>query len=554
MKAFRIAAAAAALAATALSPAAFADTLVKNVNGMRVDQDGKLHRFTALLIDDKGRVAELYERKDKLPKKVDYEVDGDGRVLTPSFIDAHLHLSMLGFAAMTLDLSDTSSLEEAKGKIADYAARYPNKAWIIGTGWNQEKWGLGRFPTAAELDAIVPDRPVWLTRADVHAGWANSAAIREAGVTVKTKDPEGGRIVRDAKGAPAGTFIDEAMSPFSAALPEPRPEERDLAFDKAQRILLEHGITAAADMGTTMEDWQAMRRAGDLGRLQIRVMSYAWGIDNMVAIAGPGPTPWLYQDRLRMGGVKLFLDGALGSRGAWLLADYSDAPGERGLPQINGTQLRNMMSRASMSDFQVAVHAIGDAANREVLDSIAEMNDTYDGDRRWRIEHAQIVNPEDLPRFAKLGAIASMQPTHETSDWRMAEARLGPDRLGGAYAWRSMLENSVPLAFGSDAPVEPVDVMSGIAAAVTRQDAAGEPFGGWLPDEAISREQSLGAFTAGAAYAGMAEGRFGSLAVGEWADFVFLSDDPMMVPAPEIRGIRVLETWMGGRKVYDNDG
>ncbi|WP_370638867.1 amidohydrolase [Croceicoccus sp. Ery5] len=553
MSAKRLFATVTALLTATLPAAALADTLIENVDGIRVERDGTVERFTAMLIDDDGKVAKLYQRRDKLPKEVDYKLDGDGRVLIPSFIDSHLHLTGTGLAAMILDLSETASLAEAQEKIADYAARYPNRGWIIGRGWNHEKWGLGRFPTASDLDAAVSDRPVWLMRADGHAGWANSAAMVAAGVTAKTVDPEGGRIIRDAAKAPSGVFVDNAMGAVAALVPEPRPEERDIALDKAQQLLLAHGITAVADMGTTIDDWQALRRSGDAGRLRIRVMGYAGGIEQMVTIAGAEPTPWLYGDRLFLGGVKLYLDGALGSRGAWLLADYADAPGERGLPLRNGTQLRNMMSRAAMAGFQPAVHAIGDAANREVLDSILELNETYTGDRRWRVEHAQIVDPIDLPRFAQLGAVASVQPVHQTSDRQMAEARLGPDRLQGAYAWRSLIESGGAVAFGSDSPVEPVDVWAGIAAAVTRQGPDGEPFGGWMPHERISREQALAGFTSGAAWAGKADGRFGSLAPGEWADFLFVSADPLLAAEGELRTIAVEETWIAGRRAYRRD-
>ena len=552
-RAARLLAAACSASLMLFVPPALADTLIEDVNGIRFDRDGTVERFEAMLIDDDGKVARLYRKRDKRPKEVDYKLDGNGRTLIPSFIDSHLHLMDAGLAAMILDLSDTTSLQQAQARIAEYAARFPNRAWIVGRGWNQEKWGLGRFPTAADLDAAVSDRPVWLMRADGHAGWANSAALSAAGVTAKTADPDGGRIIRGAGNAPAGVFVDNAMDSVASLVPEPRPEERDLALEKAQQMLLEHGITAVADMGTTIDDWQALRRAGDRGRLRIRVMGYAAGIDEMVTIAGAEPTMWLYGDRLHMGGVKLYLDGALGSRGAWLLEDYADAPGERGLPLKSGTQLRNMMSRAAMAGFQPAVHAIGDAANREVLDAIAELRETYEGDRRWRVEHAQIVDPADLPRFAQLDAIASVQPVHQTSDRLMAEARLGPDRLLGAYAWHSLIESGTPVAFGSDSPVEPVDVWSGIAAAVTRQGADGQPAGGWMPQERIGRQQALAGFTAAGAYAGKAEGRFGSLAEGEWADFLFVSADPLEISETAIRDLRVEQTWIAGVRVYQRD-
>jgi predicted amidohydrolase YtcJ len=293
------------------------------------------------------------------------------------------------------------------------------------------------------------------------------------------------------------------------------------------------------------------RRAGDAGRLRIRIVSYAASVPEMILIGGTGPTQWLYDDRLRMNGLKLYLDGALGSRGALLKRPYADDPGNRGLALLDGTQLRNLMSRAAMEHYQVAIHAIGDAANAEALAAIDELSADYGGDRRWRIEHAQVVDPADIARFGQHGTIASMQPVHQTSDRLMAEARLGPDRLAGAYAWRSIMETGAPLAFGSDAPVEAPDPLTGIAVAISRQDAQGQPPGGWQPREAVTRAQALAAYTAGGAYAAFAEDRFGRLEPGQRADFVVLDADPMMANAGEIRDIRVLETWIGGRKVYD---
>jgi predicted amidohydrolase YtcJ len=437
----------------------------------------------------------------------------------------------------------------ALAKIKAFAQDNPGRPWILGRGWNQEKWGLGRFPTAAELDAVVADRPVWLERADNHANWGNTLAITTAGVTAKTPDPSGGKIIRDAKGAPAGVFVDNAKALVGKVVPPPRPEDRDLAFAKAQDVLLAKGVTAVADMGTSMADWGAFRRAGDSGRLQVRIMAYANSFETLELVAGPEPTGWLYDDRLRMGGIKLFLDGALGSRGAVLKAPYHDDAGAKGLPLLTPAQLRNLMSRASMDNFQSAVHAIGDAANAEVLAAIEELSESYKGDRRWRIEHAQIVDPVDLPRLGKHGVIASMQPLHQTSDRLMAEARLGPDRLGGAYPWRSVMTVGGRLAFGSDAPVEPADPFAGIAAAISRTDASGEPFGGWFPQETVSRETALAGFTSDAAFAGFAEGRFGRLVPGERADFLLVDRDPLLASPDEIRSTQVIQVWIGGVKV-----
>jgi predicted amidohydrolase YtcJ len=305
-------------------------------------------------------------------------------------------------------------------------------------------------------------------------------------------------------------------------------------------------------MGASIEDWQSYRRAGDDGWLSIRIFGYAAGIDNMVAIAGPRPTPWLYDDKLRLGGVKLYLDGALGSRGAWLKKPYTDAPGQTGLQFLASAEIRNLMVRASMDGFQTAVHAIGDAANAEVIGAIEELAETYPKDKRWRIEHVQIVDPADIPRLGKNGIISSMQPVHQTSDRTMAEARLGPDRLKGAYAWNSILKAGGKLAFGSDVPVESADPFAGLAAAMTREDASGQPFGGWRPEERVTREQALAGFTTGAAYAAFAEDKVGSLTPGHRADFVLIDVDPLLASPSELRNAVVKETWVGGIPVYKN--
>ena len=537
------------LASSLLATPALADGLYDNVNGMTLDEDGKLIRFTGILIDRDGKVSKLLDRKDKRPRELDWREDGDGRTLMPGFIDAHGHVMGLGFQQLTLDLSATTSLEEAQAAIAAYAQKFPDRQWIIGRGWNQESWGLGRFPTAAELDAIVPGRPVWLERVDGHAGWANSAAMSVAGITAKTKSPAGGRIEMQ-DGKPSGVFVDNASSLIQQFVPVPRPGERDLALAEAQALLLSKGVTATADMGVTIEDWQSYRRAGDAGWLNMHVAAYAAGVDQMVLIAGPKPTPWLYDDKLKLAGVKLYLDGALGSRGAWLKQPYADAPGETGLPMLGSAELRNLMSRAAMDGFQTAVHAIGDAANAEVIGAVDELAETYKGDRRWRIEHVQIVDPVDLPKLGEHGIISSMQPVHQTSDRTMAEARLGPQRLDGAYAWRSILDQGGMLAFGSDYPVESPDPFAGFAAAISRTGPDGQPFGGWRPQDAVSRTQALAAFTTAAAYAQFAEDVIGSLTPGHRADFILIDRDIMLASPAEIRATQLLETWVNGKPAY----
>ncbi|MEO0590719.1 MAG: amidohydrolase family protein [Pseudomonadota bacterium] len=535
----------------ALATPALADTLVDNVEGITIDENGELKRFTGLVFNDEGIITQTLERGEERPQ-TEYGIDGEGQVMLPGMIDAHVHVMDLGFGALTLDLSGTTSLEEALALIKTFAEENEGRPWILGRGWNQEKWGLGRFPTAAELDAVVPDRPVWLERADNHANWANSRAMELAGVTAETPDVAGGQVIRNASGAPSGVFVDNAKALVQKVVPPPRPSDRDAAFAKAQQRLLAYGVTAVADMRTTMEDWQTFRRAGDTGNLRIRIVSYAVNTETMELIGGPGPTPWLYDDRLRLNGIKLFVDGALGSRGALLLKPYKDKMDQMGLPLLSPTELRNLMSRAALDNFQTAIHAIGDAANRDVLLAIKELSDTYTGDRRWRVEHAQIVDPSDLERFGRHGTIASMQPLHQTSDMHMAEARLGEDRLGGAYAWRSILTVGGRLAFGSDTPVEPADPFAGLAVAISRSDENGQPFGGWRAQEVVSRTEALKAYTADAAYAGFAEGRYGRLVPGERADFLLVDRDPFLSSPAQIRETRIYEVWVGGRKALEN--
>ncbi len=543
-----------ALAGLSVTAAAGADALIDNVNGLTLNRDRQVVRFKAMVIDAQGKVVRLIALDEEPPKRTkknpgpryDWRADMKGRVLVPGMIDAHGHVIELGLAALSLDLSDTRSLDEAKAKIAAYAKANPDRQWIIGRGWNQEVWKLGRFPTAADLDAVVGDRPVWLARADGHAGWANSAALKLAGVTAATAAPAGGRVEK-----PLGVLVDRATELVERVVPKVSAKDRTAAFLKAQQILLGYGVTAIADMGTSIDDWMTYRRMGDINALRVRIMSYGLGIDNTVAIGGTGPTPWLYDDRLRLEGVKLYADGALGSRGAWLKADYADAPGQRGLGFLTDDQLQNTMSRAAMDGYQVAVHAIGDRADKQVLDAIAELSETYKGDRRWRIEHAQIVDPVDMAAFGKYRIVASMQPTHQTSDRLMAEARLGPARLAGAYAWKTLLDDGATLAFGSDAPVERPDPWAGWAAAFTRTDADGQPVGGWHPEQAVSREQAWWAYTGGASYAGFAEQKFGTLAPGQRADFLLLDRDPMSASPADLRQTKVLETWIGGARAWE---
>jgi len=398
------------------------------------------------------------------------------------------------------------------------------------------------FPTAADLDSVVGDRPVVLERVDGHALVANSAAMKAAGATAATQAPAGGRIEN-------GLFVDAAMELINKAVPAPTPAELDQALAKAQEILLSYGITGVGSMSTSLGDWNAMKRAGDAGRLQVRLMVYADELKLLPEV--PRPTPWLYGDRLRLVGIKFYADGALGSRGAWLKQPYADGPESRGLQFHSDAEMLSLADQAASRGFQVATHAIGDAANAQVIDVYEQLARKYPGDRRWRIEHFQIADPADIPRLAPAGIIASMQPTHQTSDRLMAEKRLGPDRLAGAYAWQTVLRSGARLAFGSDFPVESPNPFPGLAAAISRQDMSGQPPGGWLPGERLSFPQALDAFTRGAAYASFAEDKIGTLEPGKYADFIIVDRDPTKVDAQALARTEVLETWVGGRKVWE---
>jgi hypothetical protein len=489
-------------------------------------------------------------------------IDLGGRAVIPGLIDAHAHVFNLGMFLRTVDLVGTSGVEEIAARVREAAAGRPEGQWVLGRGWDQNDWAVQVFPTAAELDSAAPDHPVWLTRVDGHAGWGNRRAMELAGITAETPDPEGGRIVRDGAGNATGVFIDNAEDLIEAAIPPPAPDELAARLDAAQDRMVSVGLTGVHDMGTEAEEVELLREWAEAGRLLPLIVSYLDSSDTTLmsdldsiaaaGLAGAG-------DRFRIRGVKFYADGALGSRGAALLEPYSDDPGNEGLLVTPPDALRAGVTRAVGLGLQPAIHAIGDRGNRVALDAIDAAEETvattavHSGSAglESRIEHAQVVALDDIPRFAELDVIASMQPTHATSDMYWAEERIGPKRIQGAYAWRKMLGAGIRLACGSDFPVESPDPFLGLYAAVTRQDQEGRPQGGWLRAERLTRDEALSCFTRWPAYAAGMESEVGSLEVGKRADFLVLDRDVMEVPAEEIWQTRVLRTVIDGETVYE---
>jgi predicted amidohydrolase YtcJ len=534
------------LAALLLPSAASADTLYTNLNGVQANASGGVDRFDGLLVGDDGKVIRVL-RGEKLKLGGETRVvDLGGRVMMPGLIDAHGHVMGLGYAAIQLDLTGTKSLDDLKARLAAYAKANPGTGWILGRGWNQELWADKKFPTAADLDAVVSDRPVWLSRVDGHASVANGAAMSAAGVTATTRAPAGGEIID-------GLFVDNAEPLISRHIPAPDQATQDRALRAAQQLMLENGLVGAADMGTDLSGWNAMRRAGETKALKVRIFSYAMGPEGWRAINAGKPTGWMYGDRLRLVGTKLYTDGALGSRGAYLKAPYHDRPDTRGLLFHSDAELLAQATETASGGGQLALHAIGDGANAQVIGTFEKLARQFGRSKRYRIEHLQIADPKDLKRLKPAGIIASMQPTHQTSDRTMAEARLGPNRLGGAYAWNTIRRMGVPLAFGSDFPVEHPDPFPGLSAAISRQGVDGQPKGGWRPHERVTLSEAIHGFTIGAAYAGFAEKRMGGLAPGKWADFIIVNQDPTRIDPQALAKTIVLETWIGGEKAFSED-
>ena len=533
--------------------AAHATTVIDNANGYTLNAKGDVVQFASLAFDDAGRILAVGTAADVAAKAPQAKhVDMAGRTVLPGLIDAHGHVFGLGEMLTQLDLSATTSLPQALAAIGDYARADAKAAWVRGRGWNQENWKLGRFPTAQELDGVVADRPAWLERVDGHAGWANGRALALAGITDQTPDPVGGKIVRDAAGHATGVLVDAAQAMIQKVLPQPTEQEARTMLDRALGTMASVGLTSAHDAGIGIAQDRLYRDYADHGKLTARIYAMVKGIGaDFDQLAQNGPLDTYGHDMYALRAVKLYADGALGSRGAALLAPYTDDPHSHGLLFHSNGEIDAMIAKAMKKGYQVNVHAIGDAGNRQILDIFAKEIPANRGQAlRHRIEHAQVVTPADIPRFKSIGIIPSMQPTHATSDKNMAEQRIGPERIKGAYAWRTFLAQGSRIACGSDFPVEAPNPFFGIHAAVTRQDASGNPIAGWYPEQEMSLKEAFRCFTLDAAYAGHQEKTQGSLEAGKYADFIVIDRDLFKISPYDIHKIGVLETWVGGRQVY----
>jgi predicted amidohydrolase YtcJ len=535
-------------AATAEKPA---DLVL--VGGVVITLDPARPRATAVAMRD-GRIVSVGDEALVKPfvGRTTKRINLAGRAVVPGLTDAHVHVEGLGASLENLDLVGAATIDEALRRVGVRARRLKPGEWLLGRGWDQNDWPGQQFPTAAQLDRVSAGHPVYLTRVDGHAGWTNTKALRLAGIDAKTQDPMGGRLIRDDSGAPTGVLIDRAQSLVTSKIPPPTRAVRKRRLAAGLQACARAGLTEVHDAGVALDAVGLYKELLREKPLPVRVY---------VMLRGPGeflakgatlkPEVGLGDGLLTIRAIKVVADGALGSRGALLLAPYADEPGTKGLLTVEEDEFRRLLTRAIAQGFQVNTHAIGDGANRFVLDAYERAFGGYDGSRyRFRIEHAQVVAPADVPRFKSLGVIPSMQPTHCTSDMYWAEARLGTERAKGAYLWKTFLKEGVPIAGGSDAPVESIAVLPGLYAAVTRQDAKGWPPGGWHPEERVTIEEALDMFSRHAAFAAFEEHDRGAVVVGRRADLTVLTRDLTAIPPADILATKVSLTIVGGRIVH----
>lgn len=534
----------------ATNPVATAATLVKNIKGYSFENVQPI-QFVAVAFEA-DKIIAVY---DKAPDEsaFDMVIDGKGAALVPGMIDAHGHVYRYGEALGRVILNGTPSKQAALQTLAEFTKARPDENWITGGGWNQELWPDRKFPDAASLSSVVEDKPVVLLRIDGHAIWVNQLVLDKAGINKDSNSPEGGEIVKDANGNPTGVLVDNAMDLVFAIMPKPDLKQVKDTIELSLNTLASLGLSSVHDAGVNYVMWQAYQELSKENRLPIRVYV-------MLDVTDPQYPEMLKQgfirspdDKLFVRSVKISSDGALGSRGAALHEEYSDQPGNYGLLLHEVPVLDSLTLEAMKAGFQVNTHAIGDKANTVSLNAFAKaIKATGSKKQRHRIEHAQVVRPDDFERFQALGVIASVQPTHATSDKNMAENRIGSERIKGAYAWNRLIQSNAFLAGGSDFPIEPAEPLYGIHAAVTRQDRSNQPEGGWYINEGLTLSQAFSIFTYNAAWSAHQENIIGSIEPGKKADFVLLGEDPFYTDPKKLWQIPVLETWVDGERVYDS--
>lgn len=537
--------------ATLFAATPSADLIVRNARIHTVDGARPLAAAMAVRA---GRIVFVGSEREALALRGERTrvVDLAGATVIPGMIDAHAHLLNLGKILRRIDLRGTDSLQTVIARAVERARVTPKGQWIIGRGWDQNDWSDSRWPEHAALSAAIPEHPVLLERVDGHALLANAMALKLGGIDRDTPDPEGGRIERDAQGEPTGVLIDNAAEAFKQVPPAlSRGELRDATL-RAISDLQRWGLTGIHDAEVRRDEIEVYEELAGEGRFGLRDYVMVAGADADIDWAlARGAQNALYDGRLWIRSIKLSADGALGSRGAWLLEPYADAPTHSGLATLPAGRVRAVATRALKAGFQVNTHAIGDRANRVVLDELQQAFDAVPAaDHRFRIEHAQILHPDDIMRFAALGVIPSMQGSHQTSDMYWAGARIGPTRELGAYAWRSLLDSGVIIPNGSDLPVEHSNPLISFHAAISRQDANDWPSGGWHPEQRMTRDEALRSITLWPAQAAFMENVVGSLTPGKRADFVVLDQDLMRVPPELVLRTRVLSTWLDGKRVY----
>lgn len=529
-----------------------APVVLSDIKGYGFDTERQLQQFSVLVFDDaSGKVLARGDQTLLTQYPQAKQLKGKGKTVLPGLIDGHGHVLGLGQYLAVAELRGSNSEQDAVTRVAQFAAANKDAPWIIGRGWNQVLWPTKQFPTTALLDEAVSDKPVYLERVDAHAGWANSKALALAGITKDTLDPPGGEIIRDSKGNPTGVLIDNAMALVEQHIPEPDANDSLRALNVAFSHLLALGITSVHDAGVDSATVKLFQQLAAEQKLPLRIYP-------MLSARDPQLPQWLKAgiiddptDYLDIRSVKIYGDGALGSRGAALIEPYSDKPEQKGLLVTQPDQLTQIMQLTIDAGFQTNVHAIGDLANRLVLDRFEQLvPEDKRAASRHRIEHAQIVSPKDIPRFAKLHVLPAMQAVHATSDKNMAGDRLGVARLRGAYAWRSFIDQGSIIVGGSDFPVELANVFHGIHASVTRQSQDNQPEGGWLPEQKLSLTEALRSFTVDAAYGAFQETTMGTLAPGSWADFILIDRDIYNIPAEQLWQVEVEQTYVNGKQVF----